>query len=313
MEDRLHLIEELREKILVRIGGHEGERKEIISQLFEEIDRDGSGKLSSSELRDLLRALRLHYSDDKFRRLYKGLDFNKDGSISLDELERALFPEETKQHDMEMRQEAVNEYNSQSASRRDLLSKEQSEKKHSFIAKLSRGFSKTSFIGESHQDDVEMGAAIDGPNEASVNSGLHSKVRNFTSFFSGKSLSTEETSSVLPFDGNDTLPRPHHTSSHSNTPNNKSISGNIVTSDDDYIPPPPSRLRAMSDVSEENSSDYGDNRVRGMSNVSSEFSESEVNDKDNPLGKTFPMSPLNSYGSMTTKQEDNEDDEDSDD
>jgi Ca2+-binding EF-hand superfamily protein len=247
MEDRLHLIEELREKVLLRVGGQEGERKEIVAQLFEEIDRDHSGEISSSELRDLLRALRLHYSDDKFRRLYKGLDFDQDGSITLDELNKVLFPEEAKQHEMELRQEAVNKFNSHNASKGDILSKQQSQAKQSFIAKLSRGFSIKNTVGvDTGTHYVEMG---DVANVSSPQSATNNKCRNFATFFN-KSSSSDASSSVLPLDPIGELPRPTHTSSITcGDRSNKSTSSNIMTSEVDFIPPAPRRSRGMSEVS----------------------------------------------------------------
>jgi hypothetical protein len=291
MEDRLHLIEELRQKVLVRIGGLEIECKEVIDQLFQEINRDQSGELSSSELRDLLRALHLHYSDDKFRRLFKGLDFNQDGGITLDELKKVLFPEEAKQHEMRMRQETIDKYNTQNTSRKDLLCKEQNEKKHSFMAKLSRRFSgESSFVGHMNENNVEAGV---GTEESSTQSMTNRKINNFAAFLTSKLSSTEGVSSVVPLNDNQSLPEPNHT--FSTTGNNKSISVN--TSQVEYVPP--SRSRAMSDVYEKDSIEYGD-KERGIK-TTDEIFERDLNRNKSTLQSKLNMPPLNQ-----------EDDEDSD-
>lgn len=60
----------------------------------------------------MLQALHLHYrsgnffnfliffSDQKFKRLYKAVDRNKDGSISIDELYSILYPEKAEEEDI---------------------------------------------------------------------------------------------------------------------------------------------------------------------------------------------------------------------
>jgi hypothetical protein len=107
MQDKLHLIEDLRELVLSRIGGQGGQYKEeVIAQLFDEIDIDRSGEISSDELRDLLRALHLHYTESKYRRVWK--EIARDGKITLEALKKVLIPQEDKQH----RAEGVNTFDS---------------------------------------------------------------------------------------------------------------------------------------------------------------------------------------------------------
>lgn len=42
------------------------------------------------------------YSDEKFHRLFKAMDRNKDGDISLAELNRIIFPEEAQKLETEV-------------------------------------------------------------------------------------------------------------------------------------------------------------------------------------------------------------------
>ncbi len=67
MEETENLIKELRAKIIVRAFGQSAqttsdeERKQFISDLFGEIDVDGSGHIDKDEFRALLRKLKLTY------------------------------------------------------------------------------------------------------------------------------------------------------------------------------------------------------------------------------------------------------------
>jgi hypothetical protein len=60
-EDRNQLLFELQEKIKARIEGVVADKKEVLSALFNEIDTDGSGSITKSELRHTLQALHLHF------------------------------------------------------------------------------------------------------------------------------------------------------------------------------------------------------------------------------------------------------------
>ena len=60
-QDQLDLIAELRTKITKRIKGVAADQKLVIARLFNEIDIDSSGGIRKFELRDMLRALHLHY------------------------------------------------------------------------------------------------------------------------------------------------------------------------------------------------------------------------------------------------------------
>eukprot|EP00602_Paraphysomonas_sp_CaronLab_P006901 CAMPEP_0185023094 /NCGR_PEP_ID=MMETSP1103-20130426/5786_1 /TAXON_ID=36769 /ORGANISM="Paraphysomonas bandaiensis, Strain Caron Lab Isolate" /LENGTH=501 /DNA_ID=CAMNT_0027555517 /DNA_START=1028 /DNA_END=2533 /DNA_ORIENTATION=- len=107
MEDQQHLLEQLQKNIMARIGVRGAEAKEIIETLFENIDSNGNGSLNQREVREFLRALHLHYSNDKFRRLFKAMDFNRDGSISCNELYKLLCPDDALEEERQARKAAV--------------------------------------------------------------------------------------------------------------------------------------------------------------------------------------------------------------
>lgn len=89
------LLDELREKITTRINmfaENEEERLNAIHLLFAEIDQDGSGEIDRVEFRFMLRALKLTYSDQRFKRLYRAIDTNGDNMIGKQELDDFLFP-----------------------------------------------------------------------------------------------------------------------------------------------------------------------------------------------------------------------------
>lgn len=48
-------------QVKMRIQGSMLHRQVILNNLYDEIDVDGSGSIDSSEFRDMLRALHLHY------------------------------------------------------------------------------------------------------------------------------------------------------------------------------------------------------------------------------------------------------------
>ena len=100
MEETDDLVEELRMKIMnkaLRNGevlNTDGKRK-FISELFSDIDKDGSGHIDKDEFRDLLRRLKLTYTDKRFTLLFRALDGpDGDGKIPEEALRQFLFPEE---------------------------------------------------------------------------------------------------------------------------------------------------------------------------------------------------------------------------
>lgn len=107
MDERVDLIGELRKKLLAHIGEHEMKGHQIVSDIFNEIDRDGSGAISPDETRDLLAALDLHYSDEKYRRLYKAIDRHLNGSASLAVLQGVMFPDYIKSVEVRERLEKM--------------------------------------------------------------------------------------------------------------------------------------------------------------------------------------------------------------
>jgi Ca2+-binding EF-hand superfamily protein len=92
--------EELREKILHALGENveEGieftwdERKQLISEQFNEFDYSGSGEISREEFRELLGHLYIYLSQRMLDLLWNSLDLDMSGSISVDELFAFIFP-----------------------------------------------------------------------------------------------------------------------------------------------------------------------------------------------------------------------------
>mmetsp|Transcript_13050 Transcript_13050/g.21342 ORF Transcript_13050/g.21342 Transcript_13050/m.21342 type:complete len:1003 (-) Transcript_13050:234-3242(-) len=112
MEDETVLLQELRDKIARRLVhvDLQNEKKEIVHALFYEIDTDRSGFISRHEFRDMLRALHLHYSDHKYKKLFNVIDKDRSGSISEQELTDVVFPEEALHDDVKNRSKIVNEH-----------------------------------------------------------------------------------------------------------------------------------------------------------------------------------------------------------
>lgn len=71
----------------------------LLENLFNTIDYNHKGYLNKSDIREFFRALHLHYSNDKFNRLFFLIDHNKDGEISFSELYRLLCPSEVEEED----------------------------------------------------------------------------------------------------------------------------------------------------------------------------------------------------------------------
>lgn len=64
----------------------------MIHGLFNEIDQDGSGSIDKTEFRQLLKALKLTYSDQRFKRLYRAVDTDGDNYIGIHEIDSLLYP-----------------------------------------------------------------------------------------------------------------------------------------------------------------------------------------------------------------------------
>ena len=100
MEETDTLVEELRLKIMhkaLRNGDmlDANGKKKFISELFSEIDKDGSGHIDKDEFRALLRRLHLTFTDKRFTLLFRALDGpDGDGKIPEEALRQFLFPDE---------------------------------------------------------------------------------------------------------------------------------------------------------------------------------------------------------------------------
>eukprot|EP00602_Paraphysomonas_sp_CaronLab_P000903 CAMPEP_0185030172 /NCGR_PEP_ID=MMETSP1103-20130426/16959_1 /TAXON_ID=36769 /ORGANISM="Paraphysomonas bandaiensis, Strain Caron Lab Isolate" /LENGTH=629 /DNA_ID=CAMNT_0027565181 /DNA_START=889 /DNA_END=2778 /DNA_ORIENTATION=- len=142
MEDQQQLLQQLQVTAKNRINASGPAAKEIITALFNTIDVNGSGSLNHYEVREFLRALHLHYSNDKFRRLFKAIDVNKDGSISCDELYKLICPEDAEVEEIKARTEAVQLIRSQSQHQKNQLqaSPSRGTSFRSFIPRLSTSF-----------------------------------------------------------------------------------------------------------------------------------------------------------------------------
>eukprot|EP00602_Paraphysomonas_sp_CaronLab_P002491 CAMPEP_0185036978 /NCGR_PEP_ID=MMETSP1103-20130426/30777_1 /TAXON_ID=36769 /ORGANISM="Paraphysomonas bandaiensis, Strain Caron Lab Isolate" /LENGTH=831 /DNA_ID=CAMNT_0027574759 /DNA_START=395 /DNA_END=2893 /DNA_ORIENTATION=- len=110
-EEKENLCKELREKVLRRIRGAVGDQKQVLRCLFNEIDTDLSGSISKAEFRDMLRALQLHYSDEKYRKLFHQVDVDKSGVLSIRDLNRIIFPDDAVTEDLQRRRDILASYN----------------------------------------------------------------------------------------------------------------------------------------------------------------------------------------------------------
>lgn len=103
-EDTKNLLIDLRTKMMRRIKVFENlneDKVQIVHNLFDEVDQDGSGSIDKVEFRYLLRALRLTFSNDRFNRLFRAVDTSGDGNLGWDELYALLFPEGHEDEDEE--------------------------------------------------------------------------------------------------------------------------------------------------------------------------------------------------------------------
>mmetsp|Transcript_36784 Transcript_36784/g.68420 ORF Transcript_36784/g.68420 Transcript_36784/m.68420 type:complete len:383 (+) Transcript_36784:2-1150(+) len=109
-EEKATLLKEVREKILARVDGQtEKDQMRILTQLYDEIDIDGNGMITKWEFRDMLRALSLHYSDHKFKKLFKSIDTNRSGDIDMNELIALVFPNLAEDMEVKRRAELLRE------------------------------------------------------------------------------------------------------------------------------------------------------------------------------------------------------------
>lgn len=61
--------------------------------MFTTIDKDKSGSIEPVEFRQLLRLLKLAYSDKRFTLLFRAIDLNGQGALGVDEVNCAIFPD----------------------------------------------------------------------------------------------------------------------------------------------------------------------------------------------------------------------------
>jgi hypothetical protein len=100
-EERKYLIEDLRSKIIKRIEGRGRPQRELLEEIFKETDLDHNGEIDGKEFKTLLIKLDMGYSVKKFMKLYRAIDRDGDGSLSLTELNHLIFPEEAQKQEVE--------------------------------------------------------------------------------------------------------------------------------------------------------------------------------------------------------------------
>ncbi|MEB3273298.1 MAG: EF-hand domain-containing protein [Prochlorothrix sp.] len=61
-----------------------------LEQVFAQIDKDGSGFLDESELKELMREADLEVSDEEIQEMMKMADVNGDGRIDLKEFKQLM-------------------------------------------------------------------------------------------------------------------------------------------------------------------------------------------------------------------------------
>lgn len=97
-EENLKLMDDLRQKILSRvrdIGTDSATRQQVVRELFDEIDMNKDGEVTMKELRIFLSVIQLHYSDAKLQRLYRFIDSDDSGSLTIGEISELIFPSES--------------------------------------------------------------------------------------------------------------------------------------------------------------------------------------------------------------------------
>ena len=65
-----------------------------LQKLFLEIDADNSGEIDAKELKTGLHAIGMHFSKNKFKRLFRAVDRDRSGNISFPEFFHLVYPEE---------------------------------------------------------------------------------------------------------------------------------------------------------------------------------------------------------------------------
>lgn len=65
-----------------------------LQELFLEIDADHSGEIDAKELKTGLHMIGMHFSKNKFKRLFRAVDRDRSGSISFLEFFHLVYPEE---------------------------------------------------------------------------------------------------------------------------------------------------------------------------------------------------------------------------
>lgn len=67
-----------------------GKFDESVKKIFKELDTDGSGKVNAKELTAMLKEMGSKLDQIAVERLIKKFDLNKDGELSIDELDKLL-------------------------------------------------------------------------------------------------------------------------------------------------------------------------------------------------------------------------------
>lgn len=97
-EDTKNIVAEFRDKIQTLLTSFRPDemltihgRKQIMLELFEEIDKDDSGNIEKIEFRFVLKALNLLYSDKRFELLFSFADKNFENRLNLQEMTNLVF------------------------------------------------------------------------------------------------------------------------------------------------------------------------------------------------------------------------------
>ena len=66
-------------------------QREVLESLFEEIDQNGACSIDKLEFRFMLRALKITFSNERFRKLFREIDRDGDSKIVISDLHYLLF------------------------------------------------------------------------------------------------------------------------------------------------------------------------------------------------------------------------------
>lgn len=102
-ENNMAVVEAFRVKFIQRLEEETGKNNEEgVVELFStfHIDEDG---ITRSMFRDILAEMQMHYVWCKYKLIYSAINSNNDGSLSMEELVRFLFPERTLELDKKRR------------------------------------------------------------------------------------------------------------------------------------------------------------------------------------------------------------------